>query len=82
MAICRLAIQAYRDNEWPADGTSEYDLREMIEACDEWQGEGLSYFPHDSDVNLELFAEWAVGILENDRGATTQRPPDTQPPPG
>ena len=66
MAICRLAIQAYRDDEWPVAGTGEYDLREMIETCDEWQGEGLSFFPHDSDVNLELFSQWATERLEED----------------
>ncbi len=64
MAICRLAIQAYRDNEWPAAGTSEHDLQEMIQCCDEWVGEGLSFFPHDRDVNLALFIEWATEILE------------------
>jgi hypothetical protein len=37
----------------------------MVEACDDWLLYGLTTFPHDTDIGLIEFKEWAEDILEN-----------------
>ena len=64
MAICRLAMWAFRDKQWPYAGTSEYDLREMIECAEDYQEWwGMTHWPVDNDIRLDEFVKWARGIL-------------------
>lgn len=74
MAICGLALWAFRDKKWPVPGSDLCDLEEMSDAADEWIGQGLTTFPHDTDINLVDFKEWADAIIDAAPEPTTEAP--------
>ena len=66
MCICRVMLMAHRDavNHQITDcirgvDYGKYDLICSIDFAQGRLGDGLSHFPHDTDIDCRLFIRWA-----------------------
>ena len=64
MSVCRLALEAYRLEQFPMEGTDKQDLDFAVRSAEGWIEEGLETFPHDSDIRLDNFIDWANEVKE------------------
>jgi hypothetical protein len=62
--ICRIALEAYRQRQWPMEGTDAYDLEVALHDAQDYLAAGWKTFPHDDDVSLRGFIRWAKRILK------------------